>query len=1025
MNRSVQAWISVLIAAGTVAVAPQVALAQSAATTPVPPTPAAQPAKPASEPTAESEAAETEATEVVVTGSRIRRSDFDTAAPVTIITAERATLAGLVSTEEILRGTTVASGEQVNDSFQGFVTDGGPGANSISLRGLGAQRTLVLVNGRRWSPSGVQGSTNSVDLSSIPSSLVSRYEILKDGASSVYGADAVAGVVNLITKEAFNGFQINYTGFTTQRADGVQNAVDVAWGRVGDRGSFSIGAQYSEREEVVAADRDWSKCPIDPRATDQDGDGVRDNTAPFTGEPLCFGFIYGLASTALGFLRYEPSVTPTSTTNPYFDPRVNGRFGISGYTRLPVRGLSRVSLPPSTADTPLDALWDNDGPYYLDQRSPQIQMLSTPSKLFSVTSFGSYDLDLFGGSSRAYYEAYFNSRNTRSSSGYRQFFPFVNPVTFDNRALHPYNPFAAPLNAIGALGAAGFQPVLPSYNLLDPEAEIDVERYNIFTGLKGDLTSSWKYDFTVGFGRSKGTYAQAQWLDDRVEAAVNGIVVNPTTGAVTCAPAVLTQFPDCVPANLTTADAMLRGTLPQNVLNFITKDTEGTTIYEGKSASLYVDGPLFSLPAGKVQAVLGAEWREESIDDVPDIEAQNNNFWGFSTAGITRGKDTVQEVFGEVEMPLLRDMPFAKESTLNLSARWTDYDSYGDNTTYRGTFKHVITPLVTVRASYGTSFRAPDLYEQFLGDQTGFISNLNDPCIRYGTSGARPGDPLYDNCARQGLATDYNATSSILQVTGGASGLEAETSEAKTFGIILKPEALGLSVAVDYFDILVEDTVASPSSGFILFECYNSPNFSSPFCNRVGPRSNPGSQLAFVDASFVNIGKQRSTGVDTNIVFDKDTEGGRFTLDTQITYLIEQNFELFGETTQVAGRWGYPRWSANSQARYSWRDFTFAWSVNFIGESKEDPVFDPGTTNIDRVFRTPNYLQHAVSLRYAGDDWEIIGSVRNLFDKDPPFVSGGQGADGASRFLNTLPGVGYDLFGRSFTLRFAKRFEKF
>jgi outer membrane receptor protein involved in Fe transport len=351
MNRSVQAWISVLIAAGTVAVAPQLALAQSAATTPVPPTPAAQPAKPASEPTAESEAAETEATEVVVTGSRIRRNDFDTAAPVTIITAERATLAGLVSTEEILRGTTVASGEQVNDSFQGFVTDGGPGANAISLRGLGAQRTLVLVNGRRWSPSGVQGSTNSVDLTAIPSSLVSRYEILKDGASSVYGADAVAGVVNLITKEAFNGFQINYTGFTTQRADGVQNAVDVAWGRVGDRGSFSIGAQYSEREEVVAADRDWAKCPISPRATDQDGDGVRDNMAPFTGEPLCFGFIYGLASTALGFLRYEPSVTPTSTTNPYFDPRVNGAFRISGYTRLPVRGLSRISPVPSTLNT--------------------------------------------------------------------------------------------------------------------------------------------------------------------------------------------------------------------------------------------------------------------------------------------------------------------------------------------------------------------------------------------------------------------------------------------------------------------------------------------------------------------------------------------------------------------------------------------------------------------------------------------------------------------------------------------------
>ena len=1021
MNRKLQAWLSLFASAAIVAIAPQVARAQSTTAAPAQPAQPAQ-SEPAKEETESSD--ESSADEVVVTGSRIRRNNFDTASPVEVITSERAALAGLVSTEEILRGSTAASGEQINDAFQGFLTDGGPGAQNISLRGLGAQRTLVLVNGRRWSPSGVQGSTNSVDLSAIPSSLLARAEILKDGASSIYGADAVAGVINVITKEAFDGFQINYSGLTTQRNDGTTNTIDATWGRVGERGAISIGAQYSKREQVVAADRDWSRCPIDPRITDQDNDGVYDNRAPVTGEPLCFGFIYGLASSALGFLRYEPGAVPGATTNQYYDPRVNGVFGVSGYTRLPVKGLSRVSPVPGTGSATLNALWDNDGAFYTDERSPSIQMLVAPSTLKSVTSFGNYDLDLFGGSSQAYYEAYYNERETRSAFGYRQFFPFVNPVTFDGRALHPYNPFAAPFFARGLLGNAGFQPVLPSWNLQNPETTVAVERYNIFTGLKGDLTAAWNYDLTVGYGHSKGTYASQQWLDDRVEAAVNGIVVNPTTGAVTCAPAVLAQFPTCVPANLVTADAMLRGILPKSVLDFISKDTLGTTVYKGKSASLYLDGPLFTLPAGKVQAVFGAEWREESIDDVPDIEAQNNNFWGFSTAGITRGKDTVTEAFFELETPLLRDQAFAKEVSLNMSVRWSDYDSYGSDTTYRGQLRYVVNPALTFRATVGTSFRPPDLYEQFLGDQIGFVGNLADPCNNFGGGNLRPGDPVYDNCVAQGLPLDYRATTSIPSITGGASDLVAETSKSKTFGVIFKPGDLGVSLAVDYFDITINDTVASPSVGFILGECYGSRNFSSPFCTRVGPRSNPGSQLAFVDASFVNIGEQTSVGVDTNMVFEKETELGRFTLDTTVTYLIEQNQEVFGQVSRLAGRWGFPRWSAEAQARYNWRDYTVAWSVDYIGESGERPVVDPGTTNIDRFFRTPNYVSHTLSLRYSADDWQLIGTVRNVFDKDPPLISGGQGAEGASRVLNTLPGVGYDLLGRTFLLSFAKGFDK-
>ncbi|MGA0708020.1 MAG: TonB-dependent receptor domain-containing protein [Steroidobacteraceae bacterium] len=994
---------------------------------------------------------EAEFQEVVVTGSRIKRNEFTSPAPIQVITAERSQLAGLLSTEEILRNSTVASGQQVNDSFSGFITDGGPGANTISLRGLGANRTLVLVNGKRWTPSGVQGFTNSVDLSAIPSTIIGRIEILKDGASSIYGADAVAGVVNVITKESLDGFQLNASGQATDNGGGERWTFDGSFGKVFDRGSFSISAQYAEQQELVAADRKWAECTKIPRYTDQAfpspfgnvGDGVLDNRDPITGEPLCFGFIYGLASTALGFLRYEPSLTSAfDTSNPAYDPRVAFFGGLVGadlayYTRYPVNGLSSVSYPlltsnptscpasnptcdPFTTFRPIRPLYDNDGAFYRDELSPNVAMIQTPNKRVSVTSFGQMDLDLFGGTSTAYYELFYNERSTESVGGYRQFFPAVLPVTYDGNFLHPYNPFA-PLLFLGDFGFGVAQPVIPSWNIQDPTSYIDVDRYNAYVGLKGDLTGSWDYEVNVGYGRSKGTYRREQWLDDRVEAAVNGITYDENFNVV-CHPDVLAQFPDCVPLNLFTEDALLRGIIPADALAFISKDTVGRTIYDGYTISAFATGDLFQLPAGTVKAVLGAEYRDESIDDVPDPDAQANNFWGFSTAGITRGDDQVQEIFGEVEIPLLSGMKYAENVFLSASGRWTDYESYGSDTTYRFGLNYQVNPELLLRTTFGTSFRAPDLYEQFLADNVGFSSNLNDPCNFYGAT-SQPGDPVYDNCFAQGLdPEEYRATSSILSFTGGADDLDAETSEALTVGIVYSPSYADISFAVDYFDIQIENTVESPSVGFILGSCYSSVNFSSPFCARVGPRSAIDGQLEFVDSSFVNVGKQQSRGYDFNMLFEHQFPAGKLTVDMNATYLDKQNIEVFGSFFRLEGGWGFPRLSARAQVRYDWRDLRFGWSMDFVGESEEPPVFDPGTENQDRQNRTPNYLSHTLSVRYSpSSKVDVIATVRNVFDKDPPYVSD-QGSNGAGRVYNTLPGVGYDLFGRTYIGQVSYRF---
>ena len=485
--------------------------------------------------------------EIVVTGSRIRRDEFSSTSPITVINSERSALAGLLDTADILQNSTIASGQQIDDTFSGFVTDGGPGARSLALRGLGEQRTLILVNGKRWGPSGVRGGTNSVDLSAIPSSIVARYEILKDGASSIYGADAVAGVVNAITAQSFDGLQFNLQGFAPQDGGFETGIGDFSWGRVGSDWSFSVSAGYERRANMKQAERSWSECSRRPRFTDQNGDGTIDNTSPETGEPLCFGMIYGFAVSPLGWVRYEPSLAQPDPSNPYYG--VPQLYGIPYYTEVPVHGWNPVGDPLNPVP-----LWDNVGEFYRDTRDPAVFDMIPSRELFSVTSFADKDFDIAGRNANVYYEFYYNRRVSKGNGGYRQYFPSV-------PASNPTNPFGiyGPLARFGGFSAL---PVMPSYELVDPSSRIEVDRYNAFAGLEGDISATWSYDAYVGYSHSNGTYDGQQWLDDRVNAAVNATF--DADGNLVCAD---NTIAGCVPANFFTEDALLRGRLPADLLD--------------------------------------------------------------------------------------------------------------------------------------------------------------------------------------------------------------------------------------------------------------------------------------------------------------------------------------------------------------------------------------------------------------------------------------------------------------------------
>jgi len=940
-----------------------------------------------------------EVEEITVTGSRIKRSTFTSASPIQVITAERSALAGLLDATDILQGSAAASGQQIDDSFSGFVTDGGPGANSIGLRGLGAQRTLTLVNGRRWGPSGVRGAVNSVDLTAIPNSIVSRYEILKDGASSIYGADAVGGVINVITKTRVDGFQFNAAGSQYQEDGGERYSIDGVWGVIGDNWSFNIGASLIEQKELVASQRDISACPTQERTVDSDGDGVIDNTNPITGDPLCFGFIYGFATSPFGFVRYDPTLGPgADASNPNFDPFVNGTFGIPYFTRVP--------------EGPLD----NQDAFYRDTRSPAISHLIPETDRFSITSFADMDIDLFGRSAVIYGEFYYNERETRSNGGYSQMFPFV-------PADNPTNPFGI-LGPLGIANGAAARSVIPTYEAMDPNGNTEIKRSNTFVGIKGDISSEWSYDAYLGYSNSKGVYKSQRFLDDQIYASLDASL--DVGGNLVCND--LVNFPGCVAVDLFAEDAILRGQLPSDFLAFARKNTKGETTYRTKQFNAYVTGPLFELPAGAVQAVFGIEARESYIDDTPDIEAQFDNVFNTTSSGITTGDDTVKEVFTELEVPILSNVFLAEELTVDASYRYTDYDSYGSDDTYRVRVNWQINEQIRMRATKGTSFRAPALYEQFLANQTGFQSPFGlDPCIDYGTNYVS-GDTIYDNCASLGLTPDFGtigALPSIRTITGGNRDLKAETSDSWTAGIVLTPFDLGLSISVSWFDIEIENAVASPSLGFVLFDCYSSTGFSSAFCGQIGSRDGVTGALTDVDASLVNVGLEGTKGQDIDIVFEHSFPSFDFGIDAAFVKLDEQTFEVFGQGYDLEGRWGYPTWRGDTEVYIDYKDWRFSWNMDYIGESEENPVTVDiaGVDTPNSVYKANSATYHSFGVRYRSpDEWEVIGTVRNVGNKKPPRVGQNIDSDGSGRVYNTLPGTGYDLVGREFVLRFSMAF---
>lgn len=938
--------------------------------------------------------------EIVVTGSRIRRDAYSDSLPLTVITNEQALLSGLDNVSDILQGSALASGVQVDNTFSGFVVSGGPGASTFGLRSLDADRTLVLLNGRRFTAAGTRGQVANVDLSSIPFIAVQRIEVLKDGASSVYGADAVAGVVNIITRRRFDDFIVE----VDWQDDADYGAVSMLYGRTFDRGYIDIAMETSRFGPVKRSEREFSTCDERPLT----GGGIHPSLfAPTQGR--CFGSVNGYADV------YNLAPRPVSMVH---DSRGN-LFGQG----IPWRQATVAPDGSRMVETGLR-----------DDQNWLVEDLLPERELIQVYSDGLLDLDLGDalGAASATYEFYFSRREDVFVGNHRQFFPFVHPN-------NPTNPF-------GVAGGIA-QPVIMSYNMLDPASEVENDVTALNLGLDGDR-GDFSWDFNVGYSWSRGGWNYDSWLKDKVARSLSS-GIGPD-GSLQCAfdplqmyyaadfedavlAGILSEGVDsaCVPLDLFSPKA-IRGTVNQQAADYISERQFLETDYNLVTAAFNLEGRLFDMPAGEARGVLGLEWRSRELDDRPSQASIDDNQWGFTGAGRTRGDDRVSEIYGEVEFPLLAGRPLAEELTLNTSWRWTDYSSYGDDSTWRALLNYAPNTTFRVRASLGTSFRAPRLYELYLANQTGFASSRFDPCnnFRDPSSDIDTGSERYQNCAsleQQGvIPPDFSATSSINVVTGGNLDLKAETSESRTVGLVVTPDfadllpALGvdMSLAVDYYDIDLNNSISRLGAGTVLSRCYGSANFSAPECILIGDRGEDG-QLSSVNSSYVNVAIEGSRGFDVSFSADREFAFGDLSFDLLATRLLGYDYGLTGESDPFGyvGHHAYPKWRGEADVRFDWRDYTITWAMDYIGSTEEEPTYTlPGDESVTNVFRADGRVFHTLSTRYIDPNgrYTFVVGFLNLLDEDPPKVGWGGFSPSVTAPVNyNIPiGAGYSYLGR-------------
>ena len=1082
--------------------------------------------------TEEGETAQAPQGGIVVTGSRIRRDTYTSISPIQVLNTEASNNVGLFDPSQILQRDESAAGTQIDATFQGFVLDNGPGSQTLNLRGLGADRTLLLINGRRLAPAGVEGAPTNPSINLIPGSLVERYDLLLDGASSVYGSDAVAGVGNVSLRKDFDGLELFARGDVNPQGAGEDYTISAAYGLNTDRGFFGIGAEYDYRDAIRLRDRDFFDGCNTHLEVDQDGNiytlGVRDNAIVQDRTP-------------------GVSVAETECKVGGISGRIFQPFARFGSVYFPGNGnianIPGLGYGESSNAFGVDLDTDGDGIRDVDFQNvntngalPEQTFLSE-QKLYNVMAYGEYTFPGAGNITPFFEANYSRAEIKATDTGYPQIFPSVpdlnqfNPCNFitgsgvDCRAAD--NELQGLTGTPLALSSGFTLPTTPIASIRGDRNNTDVtqEQYRGVLGVKGDLPafgSSWTWEVSGVYSRSEGVSIRNGIREDRLALALgldptadydgDGVVDNTGDGIADdydngvdvfglfgdpewigeCNTAGLANpdlaAPDlaqgCVPVNLF-APSVLTGAVGDFASaaerTYLFDQRRVDTTYEQMLFSAFLTGDLFELPAGPVGAVFGGEWRKDKISTDPNFQASNGLFFGFFSDQGAQGSKVIRELYGEVSIPLIAAKPLVEELNVDIAGRLTDEEFYGTNYTYSLKAGWRPVSALLLRVTYGTSFRAPNLRENFLAGLSGF-NTLFDPCAvpdaafdsaagGYQAQDDERDPTILENCLREGrdptqvgidpegLNTQQFSSTEI--TSGGSLDIDPETSRSITAGFSFE-ETFGdgwdVALGVTYFDIKLKDSIIDPSGQFIVNDCFTRDDGQrSQFCDRISVDTAPTGRglVSNVAAAFLNLDQESVRGIDFNADFGKDVmlfgENVDLGLNIRANHLMERSSLFTNDDGTVtfdddAGEFGLPKWTGRATFTADVSDFRLTYQLRYTGKVEQDSdgidEFDDafgslgtgffsdtctgnGTANVagdgrfcrDVGFAKEQFL-HTASIRYSADKWSLLVGVDNIFDTAPPLVD----SDEVLAINNVAIGNGYDYDGREIFASFSYQF---
>ncbi|MEM5517836.1 TonB-dependent receptor [Henriciella sp. AS95] len=945
-----------------------------------------------------------------VTGTRVMSQDYSATSPVTTIGAADIELSATLNVETLLNdlpqvipGNTVTSNNAGGEDFA-----------TIDLRGLGPQRTLVLIDGERVPGS---SSTGVVDLNSIPAGLIERIEVVTGGTSAVYGSDAIAGVVNFILKDDYEGAEVTVGGGGAFDGNGRYEAIDLLMGGNFDNGKGNVTtyASYFSRDGVSQGDYDYSRVAAGvgygydlvnggyadgaTRVIDSYDDyqnflgNINSNYPGFT--PFVFsggsgtppwGAISNSAANPFTDLATNPG-TPNfanpTTANPDCLPAANGNLSFndageltpyysSGYCAIPDRaaGSSRYNYAP-------------DNFIYL------------PADRYGIQTFVNYELT--------------------PDVNMKAFLSYVRSQTEVQLAATPITGISVPVSSPAIAGADGIVGTAddphPDFSAAlnsrpTPDANFTyawrsngigprISNYNNSqlvgrVAFDGRITDSWNWNVSMGWGQGQFT--------SKGQNNVNRVALNQgLAGCDNLDPSAL--LPGCVDVDIFGPPSV---TTPA-MSSFVRTNIQTNQEIEQTTFSAYVTGEAFELPAGPVATVFGVEYREDNVNFVVDDAQRRGEIAGFNAVQNVVGSQDVYEAYTEIVVPLLSDMPFAHELNLETGYRYSDYSTIGKAEAYKYGGNWAPTDWLRFRAIYNKAVRAPSALESFQNGDQGFAS-YTDPCrgsvaenspqlLAFCTTGGNIGGGFVPASLYTGGSGTFSAANSQVQAFSfGNPNLSPETGETITVGAVFQPDFVPVGnfrATVDYYNIKLDDQIVSRGSATILDSCYGnlgSTPQSVADCQQI-TRDPATGQITGINTSLTNsVGRTEVEGVDVQFDYNFDLDEafasapGTFGINTLVTFTEKYDIgdsEYAGTSTpQIGG--SIPDYKTVTTVDYKLDSWIFQIRHTYVPEMENSPDYFGADD-------TPSFSNFDGSVAWdATDRLRVVAGVQNLFDELPP-----------------------------------------